>query len=76
MFDLSEYSKEGKISKGISGIYGEEMNSQIQRTNWWLPEATRGRVGGEMGEGGQKVQTSSYKINKSWECNVQHGDYI
>ena len=26
-------------------------------------------------EGGQKLQTSSYKINKSWRCNVQHGDY-
>ena len=28
-----------------------------------------------MGEGGQKVNTSSYKINKSWGYNVQHGDY-
>ena len=27
---------------------------------------------GEMGEGGQKVQTSSYRINKSWNvmCSV------
>lgn len=24
-----------------------------------------------MGEGGQKVQISSYKINKSWRCNVK-----
>ena len=30
---------------------------------------------GEIGEGGQKIQTSSYKINKSWACNVQHDDY-
>ena len=30
----------------------------------------RGEVG-EMGEGYQKVQTSNYKINKFWECNVQ-----
>ena len=22
----------------------------------------------------QKVQTSSYKVNQSWGCNVQHGD--
>ena len=29
----------------------------------------------KMGEGSQKVQASSYKINKSWGCNVQHGDY-
>lgn len=28
----------------------------------------------EMGEGGQKVQTFSCKINKSWGWNVQHGD--
>ena len=24
---------------------------------------------------GQKAQTSSYKINKSWRYNVQHSDY-
>ena len=30
---------------------------------------------GEMGKGGQKVQTSSYKISKSWGCDVQHDDY-
>ena len=29
---------------------------------------------GEMGEGGQEIQTSSYKRNKSWGSNVQHGD--
>lgn len=28
----------------------------------------------KMGEAGQKVQTSSCKISKSWECNVQHRD--
>ena len=28
-----------------------------------------------MSEGGQKVQTSSYKVNKYWGCNVQHADY-
>ena len=30
---------------------------------------------GKTGKGSQKVQTSSYRINKSWGCNVQHGDY-
>ena len=33
-----------------------------------------GRGVGEMGKGGQKIQTSSYKTNKSWGCNVRHGD--
>ena len=28
-----------------------------------------------MGKNGQKVQTSSYKISKSWGCNTQHGDH-
>ena len=28
-----------------------------------------------MDEGGQNVHISSYKIDKSWGCNVQHGDY-
>lgn len=28
-----------------------------------------------LSEGGQNVQTSSYKIKKPWECNVNHGDY-
>lgn len=29
---------------------------------------------GKIGKGGQKVQTSSYKINESWGCNIQRGD--
>ena len=28
-----------------------------------------------MCEGGQKAQTFSYKMNKFWGCNAQHGDY-
>lgn len=28
-----------------------------------------------MGEGGEKVQTPSYKINKSWGCDTQGGNY-
>ena len=50
-----------------------KTSSWIQRTDWWLPEVG-GSEGGKMGEGGQKVQTSSYKINKSWGYKVQHGD--
>lgn len=30
---------------------------------------------GEIGGGDQKVETCSYKVNKSWEYNIQHGDY-
>lgn len=34
-----------------------------------------GGIEGELGEGHQKVQTSSYKLNKFWRYNVQHDDY-
>ena len=30
---------------------------------------------GTTGEGGQKIQTSSHKINKSWGCNAERSDY-
>ena len=30
---------------------------------------------GEKGESGQKIHTSSYKINKFWGCNGQHSAY-
>lgn len=33
---------------------------------WWVDD---------MGEDNQKIQTSSCKINKSWGCNANHGDY-
>ena len=40
--------------------------------DWQLPEAEVGGGGGKMGESGQKVQTSCYKI---MGINVQHCDY-
>ena len=36
---------------------------------------TLGEGVGRVGKGGQKVQSSSYKIIKSWGCNVQRVDY-
>ena len=43
----------------------------IERTDWCSP----GGQGGKTGERAQKVQTSSYKINESWGCNIQYDDY-
>lgn len=39
-----------------------------------LPEM--GLVLGKMGEGGQKIQTSNFKVSKSWGCNIRHGDLM
>ena len=44
--------------------YNDGMQiSGCQRWGWWQVRET--------GEGGQKVETSSYKIIKSWGWNVQ-----
>ena len=49
----------------------KKSQSHRNRTEWWFPGAERW----EKRDAGQRVQTSSYKINKFWGSNVQHGDY-
>ena len=47
------------------------------RTDKWLLEVRGGKGRGvKWVKGGQRVQTSRYKINKSWGWNVQHDYYI
>lgn len=46
----------------------------IKRIDLWIPEARNGGGERELDEGGQKAQTSSYRINKHGGCNVQHDD--
>lgn len=55
----------------ICGIL-KKPNSQKQRVDWWSPGAERQR---KRGDASQRVQTSSYKVNKFWGSNVQYGDY-
>lgn len=45
---------------------GEQIkqNLCIQRTEWWLWEPLK-----------EGVHTSSCEINRSWRCDVWHGDY-
>ena len=49
-------------------IYIHKSQVNIQIVDWWLQWWG-------IGEGGQKVQNSSYKVNKFWGSNVQHGTY-
>ena len=51
------------------------MLSEINTENRLVVARGEGWEVHEMGEGGQKVQTSSYKTNKFRRCNVQHGEY-
>ena len=61
---LSETSQRRQILYDFT-LCGTAKQSQIQRTNRWLPE---GRMLGrkEICDGDKEVQTSSYKINESW----------
>ena len=46
--------------------------SWMQKTGWCLLEIGGvGGSGGQMNEGDLKLQMVSYKINKTWSCNVQ-----
>ena len=48
-----------------------KIGSKIQRINRWSWV-----VGGsKIGEQDEEVQISSYKINKSWGCHIQHKEY-
>ena len=52
----------------------KKINSETQRRVVFV--RGRGQGVGEMSEGGQNSQTSSYKVNRSWGYNLQYGDYV
>ena len=55
----------------IFHLYVEcKTKSQTHRYREQIGGCQRWGVADEMGESGQKIQTSSYKINKSWGCNI------
>ena len=64
---------------------GIQETKQINVTEQKQTHRYREHIGGcltggcgevsEIGEGGYKAQSSSYKINKSWGWNVQHWEY-
>ena len=51
-----------------------KKQTQIQRTNWWLPEGWEWELR-ETDEGDEEGQTSSYKINKPIGYKIQHKEY-
>ena len=64
---LSEMSQPDKdkycMISLICEYFLKNPNSQIQRTDWWLPEVGSRGGGCETVESGQKKQPSSYKVN-------------
>ena len=50
----------------------ERENRLIDTEKRLVVARGRGVGCGKIGEGGPKVQTSSYEISKSWGCHVQH----
>ena len=64
---LGKKEKKGRKEGRKEG--GKSVQTQTQRTHWWLTEVGIGV--GELGEGSQSKGTNfSYKINSSWGCNV------
>ena len=52
----------------------EQTNKLIEKEFRFVVTRSRGGCGvwGGLDEGNQKIEISSYKINKYWGCNVQH----
>ena len=65
---LSEISQREKHKYCITYTQNlKKVNSQKQRIEWWLPETGSW---GKWAVTGQRVQTSSYKMNKFWGSKV------
>ena len=54
----------------------KEKTELIDTENRLVVVRSKGWGDHQKGEGGQQLQTFSYKINKSWGYNVQHGTII
>ena len=54
-------------------IYKTETDSQIQKTNLWLPKG-EGEGRDKLGVWDQQIQTTIYKIDKQQGPTVQHGE--
>ena len=50
----------------------KKSNSEKERLEWWLPGVEGQRKWRDVG---QRVLTSSYKMNRFWGSDVQHDDY-
>ena len=63
----------------LYGVFRNKNKTNKKRltdTKKRLAVSRGGRSGvSEMSDGNQKVQMSSYKINKLWEYNIQYGAY-
>ena len=70
---LNEISQR-KINTIWYHLYVESKNAKLTGTVvWWLPGA---KGWGKWGDVGQRVQISSYKMNKFWGSDVQYGDSL
>ena len=77
--DITKYNK-SDIEKQILQIIHDLKNKRDKTSSQIKRKKDGCQMGGdwgmgEMDEGDQKIQTSIYKVNKSWACNVSHGDY-
>ena len=73
---LRETNRETRTVYNLTYMWNlnyKQTNSQIKRTDGGCQRWEREM--GKMREGSQRIQTSSYKMNKSWDSNVPCSDY-
>ena len=71
-----KWVRQRKTNTVLSHFYVESGKKKLIE-RYIIPVVTRNRESGGWGkglfdEGGQKIQSSSYKISKSWGCNIEH----
>ena len=66
-----EWNRLGKLR----GTYFQLQNKWVTGMKCSVGNVVNNNISLNGGKGGQKVQTSSYKINKYWGCNVQYDEY-
>lgn len=66
--EFKKQNKESKTKKTKREHFHRERKLLVtrERRGWWA---------GKICEGGREVETSHYKINKSWGCDGHHGEY-
>ena len=74
---LSEISQVEEEKYCMISLYVESKKTELRNREQIGGCQGQGGEGllGEMVEGGQRVQTSSFNMNKFSGCNVQNGDY-
>lgn len=69
------YQEKHKLRRRWICTIANEMNSQLQRTDWWVTGLRASPRGRRAEWGRSEGHISSYDPSKFWGRNTRHGDY-